>query len=234
MTQDTTHEDFSDLEQPDDDMDEFWDDQGLPAPATLVLRYVDSKGNGTQRIVDVRLFADTPYGAMLHGHCRYADAERSFKIERIQHCVDLNSGETIEDVYSHLVSLYEKTPECSFNRVIDRHIDTLRATMQIAQGNGFSLNEQAKVIQQICQKVSKDQRISLELARALVEAYSAPERTGLDQTFRLIAGRLDKSLSTTEKESVLKLCTRVAELKGAPSPSARELLEYITKRLTQG
>ncbi len=235
MTQDFDQlelEDQNNSEQ-SDEFAEYWNDYGLPASAVLNFRYADRNGDESQRTVDVRLFADTPYGPMLYGYCRLRAADRSFKIDKIRQCIDSSTGNPIANVYDHLNALYEKSPDFSLNTVANKHIDTIRAALHVAVSAGLNRREQAKIIQLICQKTSGDSRISEELVAPFTSGLSNSIEPGLNQTFKLITGRLNKQHPTQGRETILKLCSKISRLQGTPSSDCEDLLGYMSKRFAE-
>lgn len=217
----------------DDGMDEFWDEYGMPAQALLRLTYEDSSGQASERLFETRLFTGPSSAFSILGHCHMRNAERTLRIDKITHCVDEQTGKPVEDVYEYLFDLYEKTPDYSFDRVADIHIDTLRAAMHMAGCACLTELEQVTVIKQICQQLSGDSRITMEPVSKLVQRYAGMPPTGVDQTFRLIAGRLNKSLSHNNKAAVVRLCTKVAGLKGAVNSVSQESIDYLAKRFAK-
>lgn len=217
----------------DDENDGFWTEYGMPAPTTLRLTYEDGSGEQSERLVDVRLFADSAWGPQLLGHCHTRNATRTFKIDRIKSCVDEISNSDVSDVYNHLFDLYEKTPAYSFDQVAAKHTDTLRASIHLAGCAGFNEAEQASIIRQICHQLSGDKRIGTEPVSRFLAQYSGPQASGVDQTFRLIAGRLNKSLSPNNKEAVIRLCAKIAGMKGPINTGSQEAIDYLAKRFSK-
>jgi len=81
----------------------FWEvEQPHPTNARLHLRYVDGAGQQTERTVDVRQFGAFGPSCLLIGHCNLRNATRSFRTDRIQSCVDVETGEVVSDVRSYL------------------------------------------------------------------------------------------------------------------------------------
>lgn len=217
----------------DEENDEFWTQYGMPAVTTLRFTYEDGAGKRSERLVDVKLFAESAWGPQLIGHCHTRSATRTFKVDRIKNCVDETSNTQVSDVYNHLFDLYEKTPEYSFDQVAEKHVDTLRAALHIAGCAALTESEQASIIRQVCQQLSGDKRIGAESVSRFLSQYSGSQASGVDQTFRLIAGRLNKSLSPNNKETVIRLCTKIAGIKGPINAGSQESIDYLAKRFAK-
>lgn len=226
-------EPIAEHENHDDGMDEFWDEYGMPAQALLRLTYTDSSGETTERLFETKLFTEPSSTFSILGHCHMRNAERTLRIDKITHCVDEQTGKPVEDVYEYLFDLYEKTPDYSLDQVAHKHIDTLRAALHVASCAGLTESEQVTVIKQVCQQLARDNRITTEAVAKLCQQYQGGTSTGVDQTFRLIAGRLNKTLVPANKESVIRLCTKVAGLKGAVNSASQECIDYLAKRFSK-
>lgn len=226
-------EPVDDLEEHDDENDEFWSEFGMPARATLRIAYENAMGEQSERVVDVKLFADSAWGPRLIGHCHSRGTTRTFSIDRIVSCVDEATGAPVSDVFDYLFDLYEQTPEYSFDQVSSKHIDTLRAAIHLANCTGLTEEEQTRIIRQICHQLSGDKRIGVEPISRFLSQYPAHEADGVDQSFRLIAGRLNKSLSPDNKQAVIRLCTKLAGLKGPINTASQQSLDYLAKRFAK-
>lgn len=213
----------------DDDMEEYWRDAGMPAAATLKFSYQSSAGTSTQRTVDVREFAEGFFGPQLRGHCQLRNATRTFNIDSISDCVDLQTGEQVEDVAGHLFELYKKTPEHSFDAVVAEHLDKLRALLYVMQFSGHELPQRVHVLLAICRKLSGDDRISTRQVAGLVVQY----RRESIQAFRLMIGRLNKQLTAAEKAALIQLATRIATHFEPTNKFSQEALDYMVKRFAK-
>ncbi len=212
---------------------EFWEDSGMPASALIHFNYKNDLGHETDRVVEVQRFTDHSSGLSVLGHCQLRNAIREFRIEWMSRCVDEQTGKPIEDIYEYLFDLYEKTPDYSFDQVAYKHRDTLRAAMHMAGCAGLTEPEQVTVIKQICQQLSGDNRITGAPVSKLIQRCSGENPTGVDHTFRLMAGRLNKSLSPNNKAAVIKLCTKIASLKGSINTGSQESIDYLAKRFSK-
>lgn len=58
----------------DEENDDFWTQYGMPAVTTLRFTYEDGAGKRSERLVDVKLFAESAWGSQLIGHCHTRSA----------------------------------------------------------------------------------------------------------------------------------------------------------------
>lgn len=206
---------------------EFWKDCGMPISCDLTFDYTNYEGESTRRRVTTTHFTDT--GQIL-GHCHLRNAEREFRIDSIDNCVDTTTRQPIANLYDHLFDLYEQTPEHSFDQVWTDHIDKLRALLYILEYSGFDETQRVQVIQKLCQQLGKDDRITTASAAKIVVQY---RRAGL-QSYKLTVGRLSKTLTDREKAAVQKLANKIAtQFEKQPNQYTQEALNYIAKRFSE-
>lgn len=214
--------------QCDQDMDDFWNEEGMPAEALLRLTYKDSSGHTSERLFETRLFTDPESTFSIIGHCHTRNAERTLRIDRITHCVDDRTGKTVGDVYAYLFDLYQATPTYSLDKVLLEHRDTLRALAYVLCAGGRWQSQGQAVMGVASRKLSGDTRIT--------EAMLAPHLGSLSgdsmQAYRMVIGRLNEGLPDAAKGAVLRLATKVAKLDGSISPAEQEALDYMAKRFS--
>jgi hypothetical protein len=214
---------------PDDKNDEFWTQYGMPAVTTLRFTYEDGAGKRSERLVDVKLFAESAWGPQLIGHCHTRNATRTFKVDRIKNCVDETSNTNVEDVYDHLCELYEKTPEYSYEGVLEKSQDMLRALLYIMEYSGHQEHQRAIVLTALCKKWSGDERIETRH----VAPFVVQHRRASIQAFRLIAGRISKSLAPSQQPGFLALASKLATQFGPTNSYNQEALDYLAKRFAK-
>jgi|GEM_PF-6373641 len=215
--------------EPDDENDEFWTKYGMPAVTTLHFTYEDGTDKHSERLVDVKLFAESAWGPQLIGHCHTRNATRTFKVDRIKNCVDETSNTNVNDVYDHLCDLYEKTPEYSYESVLEKSQDMLRALLYIMEYSGHQEHQRAIVLTALCKKWSGDERIE---ARHIAPFVVQHRRASI-QAFRLIAGRVSKSLPPSQQPGFLALASKLATQFGPTNSYNQEALDYLKKRFAK-
>jgi hypothetical protein len=74
--------------------------RGAPAHV-LAIDYIDNDGNRTHRVIEVQSRDRGGWG-YLAAYCRLRHERRTFRLDRITHCVNVETGEIIDDIYAHL------------------------------------------------------------------------------------------------------------------------------------
>lgn len=202
-----------------------WREYATRVDAVLNLYYEDRPGEIIQCIVEARYFNE----ASLFGRCNLHNANCEFLYSRIISCQDVNTKADIPDVYNYMLHLYENTPEYSYEIIIEKYQDILRTLLSIMEYSGHQAHQRALIIATICRKFSGDERID---ARHTAHFVVKHRRTSF-QAFKLIIGRLNKSLSASQKTSILKIATKLATQFETPNRYTQEALNYMTKRFAK-
>lgn len=85
--------------------EQYWDNTGYVAvSADLDIEYTSASGKPTRRSIEIAYYDGSRY---LKGYCLLRNDYRTFRIDRIDSCVDRETGEVIEDVPAYLRDKFE-------------------------------------------------------------------------------------------------------------------------------
>jgi hypothetical protein len=214
--------DYQDLTH---DLDEFWQEAGLPVEARLIFNYPDNDGAHDSWVVNVHAFTNDRENPQLRGHCLRNYDMRTFSIRHITECSDILTGQLIPDVLEHLNELYRRTAAYTFDSIVYNHVDTLRALLYIMQRSGFSPASQLGALTRICRYLGRDERVSNHHVAPVVLRYRHAE----EPAFHLVVRRLGKQLSSGAKGGLLKLASRIASHNGPAESSAQNALNFMAR-----
>lgn len=79
-----------------DDRDDF------KLKTDLRIKYIDRSGKSSQRDITTKSISMHFGDGTIEAYCQTQRGPRTFKMDRIIECIDLETGEFIEDVYQHL------------------------------------------------------------------------------------------------------------------------------------
>lgn len=77
----------------------------------LKIVYIDGNGKRTERNIEVYNFSQEPYGGFFLARCELRNGNRTFRADRIQSCIDLDTGEYVTNVAKHLLQCYHQSDE---------------------------------------------------------------------------------------------------------------------------
>jgi len=205
----------------------FWDvEEPLPVKATLRLTYEDAKGKKSERTVDVRQFGAYGPTTLVIGRCHMRNATRTFRADRIERCVDEETGEVVSDVGAYLRAKYETSPESTKDKLLDEEYDTLRILLYVGKADGQLRAAEKEIIRNTCRAMANDSRITDQMIDRLFNALDVPSI----HAFKLAVGRLvGKPLEA--RLMLIKASQDMVATQKTVHPSEQEALDYMEKKL---
>ncbi|MFC1830593.1 hypothetical protein ACFL0S_01045 [Thermodesulfobacteriota bacterium] len=194
--------------------------------AYLEINYVDGEGKKSNRVVKVRKFDHGLYGGMIMAHCEVRDATRTFRYDRINKCVDIETGEVISDIRAFLTERYEKSLEHTMDNLFDDLYDVLRTIFFVARADGAFRKPEKEVVCEYLKKLTKDERITVD---SVSEIFGGVELPSL-HAFKMAVGRVAKD-GIVEMENLFQCCKEIVGTQKTVSPSEQEALDYIGKKI---
>jgi hypothetical protein len=206
----------------------FWEvTQPLPAKAKLRLKYTDGAGRKTERTVDARQFGAMGQSTLLIGHCHMRDATRTFRTDRIESCVDEETGEVVGDVRAYLQRKYDESPDKSKDLLLDGEYDTLRVLLYVGKADGQLRAAEKSVIRDTCIAITNDSRLTDSAIEKLLADMDVPTL----QAFKLAVGRLAKR-DQSARTVALSAAENMVATQKTVHQAEQEALDYMKKRFT--
>lgn len=208
----------------------FWEvAQPLPAKAKLRLRYTDGAGRRTERTVDARQFGGIGSNTLIIGHCNMRDATRTFRSDRIESCIDEETGEIVTDVRAYLQTKYDQSPDRTRDLLLEGEYDTLRVLLYMGKADGQLRAAEKAVIRDTCVAITKDSRLTDGTIDDLLTNMDVPTL----QAFKLAVGRLAKR-DQAAQVVVMTAAEKVVATQKTVHQAEQEALDYMKKRFTTG
>jgi len=208
----------------------FWEvTQPLPAKAKLRLKYTDGAGRKTERTVDVRQFGSIGSNTLLIGHCHMRDATRTFRSDRIESCIDEETGEVVTDLRAYLQTNYDQSPDRTKDLLIEGEYDTLRVLLYVGKADGQLRAAEKAVIRETCIAITNDSRLTDSTIDELFVNMDVPTL----QAFKLAVGRIAKRDKATQAV-VMTAAEKMVATQKAVHQAEQEALDYMKKRFANG
>jgi tellurite resistance protein len=208
----------------------FWEvAQPLPAKARLRLNYTDGAGRKTERTVDVRQFGAVGPNTLLIGHCNMRNATRTFRSDRIESCVDEETGEVISDVRTYLQTKYDQSPDRTKDQLLEGEYDTLRVLLYVGKADGQLRAAEKAVIRDTCVAITNDSRLTVDNIDELLASMDVPTL----QAFKLAVGRLAKR-DQAAQALVMTAAEKIVATQKTVHQAEQEALDYMKKRFSNG
>lgn len=206
----------------------FWEvTQPIPAKATLRLKYIDGAGRKSERTVDVRQFGAMGPNTLLIGHCHMRDATRTFRSDRIESCIDEETGEVVENVRDYLQKKYDLSPDRTKDLLLEGEYDTLRVLLYVGKADGQFRAAEKAIIRDTCIAITNDSRLTDGSIEELFTNMDVPTL----QAFKLAVGRLAKR-DRSAREIVMSAAERMVATQKVIHQAEQEALDYMKKRFT--
>lgn len=174
----------------------FWEaEDPIPVRAIFQLKYRDGNGSETHRKVSVRNFDRNHLGGMFIGHCHLRGATRTFRVDRVIECIDIDSGEIVEDLSDYLTKRYESSPEFTAKKLLDSDYDTLRVLLYVGKADGQFRKAEKQIYLDVCKQISSDSTLTHESIEELIGDVDDMSITAFKQAI----GRLSKKSKETQQ-----------------------------------
>jgi hypothetical protein len=206
----------------------FWEvAQPLPAKARLRIKYTDSAGKKSERSVEIKQFGEIGSSTLLIGHCHMRDATRTFRADRIEYCVDEETGQVVHDVRAYLEHKYAESPDHTKDLLIADEFDTLRVLLFVGKADGQLRIPEKEVIRDTCIAISNDTRLTVQIIEELFKEMEVPTL----QAFKLAVGRLAKRDQGT-RTIVEVAAKKIISTQVTIHPAEQDALDYLKKRFS--
>jgi len=194
--------------------------------ANLEIGYCDAVGNETVRKIHVRQFDPRHRKGMLLAHCYLRDASRSFRVDRIRACVDIDTGEVVANILRHLKIRHAVDPERIIEVLARDYRDLVRVLGYMGMADGdFSEVERAMVADYI-RKLTRDERVTPDVVATAATRIGTTSLQG----FKIAVGKVVKSGGVSPL-LLAGVCREIAEADGIIKPEEQEALDYIDRRI---
>jgi hypothetical protein len=200
-------------------------EESFGVSGNFTIKYTDSKGLFSERELIVRNAGTINGKKAIFGYCKLRNQSRTFIINQISECVDLDTGEFIKDIYSYLQNKYENSPEKALYEVETNEKDILNVLAFIGRADGQFRKEEKQIICDAVIRLSGNDKINHEVIIKALGNYG----DNSIQSFKLAIGRI--SLRPEKiKQLVSDTAKQIVGTQKIIHPSEQEALDYINKK----
>lgn len=205
----------------------FWD---VPSPrnisANLRIAYTD--GAGARTVRDIRLMRYGPWegGAMLWAYCHLRHANRTFRTDRIISCIDIDTGEVIDNLEKWLDVKYQDSPDRAIETIIDTAWDALRVLYYVSKSDGRITQKERAIVRDAVRSLSDHPSIDDQRIDDLFDLIDNPTITAFKQAFGRIINQ-NRDLA----EKVVSWSESMVATEKTISADEQEAIDYLRARL---
>lgn len=187
--------------------------------------YTDVNGSHTKRMVDVRKIGPAQYGNLIMGMCKLRGEYRTFRADRMKHCIDLANGNPIVDPYQSLMYKYELSPDRSAEKLLDEEFDTLRTLLYVGKADGYLRAAEKTVIRRTCKVLAADSRLTDESIDRLFKELEVPSI----HAFKMAVGRLSAK-DAAARTALLDAATEIVATQKTVHHAEQEAMDYLNQK----
>jgi hypothetical protein len=133
------------------------------------LQYTDGKGATSQRVIDIRAYEPLGPSGLVIAHCHHRNATRTFRFDRMENVVDMETGELISDLQQKLNEEWQASPEPVLDQLYRDHNEVLKLMLFMAKADGAVRVAELEIIAKYCQEITGDSRITVELTKDFLQ-----------------------------------------------------------------
>jgi len=191
----------------------------------LEISYSDANGNVTKRKVRVSKFDENWHGGTIFGHCELRKQNRTFRFDRITSCVDLETGEIIDNVKNYIISCYKSSPEYSCERIWNNSYEYLKALIYVCKADGQYRKAEKILVRDEIRSIANDDRITDKMVDNMMSYVDIPTL----HSFKIAVGRVEKSKELRSR--LYPISERIVKTQKNVTAVEQEALDYIEKKI---
>lgn len=191
----------------------------------LRIGYIDGYGKSTKRDITINSVEMYNGDGSIGAYCHLRKGQRTFKMDRITECIDLETGEFLDDIYKHLKAKYEESPDKSLYDFSQNEQDILRVLEYIARADGQFRKEERVLVYDAIRELANDDRITDDMLKNALDNIDSMST----QAYKLAITRLS-SKPDNIKAIINKTAKAIVATQKTVQPLEQEALDYISKK----
>lgn len=183
----------------DKDAWEEWDYMGMQGAGgghelhrRLRIHFTDKEGKRTEREIDLKKFFTDGKDGLMHAYCHLRKGNRPFRLSRVSQALDLDTGETVQDLPAWLQAQYKDTPRGAADAFIDEHGDALSALFFVSKADGALRKAEREHLAEFCRSVGGAPAEVVDLVVQDVSEWAMPSAIGYGKALRAAAEMPDE------------------------------------------
>lgn len=224
----------------------FYDEveEYFPANIRLKIKYLDGKGQTTERVVNVYKFGEATHGWFFLAYCELREENRTFRSDRILECVDIKTGEFINNLPALLIEQWhnsdeyktleerikkreEREAEASFiENYIKEHTALLKILLYLVRCDGsFNMHEKA-IVKEVLEYVSSDDFPSDKTLEKIYKKIAMPTYGSFQASVRKLVEEAKYTID------ILDIAQRIIDTQSTVHQNEEQALSYIISKLS--
>lgn len=202
-----------------------WDyNSYVPCQASLEIEYSDAQGMVTKRKVDIDRCIFGRDDSMFIGYCHLRGESRSFRVSRVYHAVDCNTGEVIRNVGRYLEQKYQSSPHAVIAKAFSEYGEQINLLFYIGKLDNQLRKPEREIIYRYIKDVIGNSQIEDEVLKNYIDRLPLLSI----EEFHRVVERV-RLLNKEKIDFVFRAVSDMYETKKTHRPEEIEAMEYIEK-----
>lgn len=198
------------------------------AKKSVRIRYRDGGGAVLERVVDIKAFEPEGRDSLVLGWCHLRNANRTFRFDRMDRVIDVETGEVIPDLQAVLNAEWDASPEPVLDALFARHRDLLRMLLFAAKADGAMRAAEVAVIVRHCVELTGDDRIDVGLVKDLLGSVDVPTITGFIRAYNRLRREVPR-----DAQRAAQACREIVATQGSVHPAEQAMLDVLDRPLPE-
>lgn len=202
----------------------YWEKlESVIVPSVLRLDYIDAEGRNSQRTISIQEYNG---GAYLRGFCELRYDFRTFRIDRINQCIDTETGDIVYNIPDYLLQKYRSSLRAILDKIFPQITDILKVLLYISKADGRFTEDENELVRGTVKRAIKDTRLTEKDITSMISKLDIPTLHG----FKIAVGKIGRK-SIKNLEITYIISRKIAESDKEIHPAEQESLDYIQKKL---
>jgi len=205
-------------------VEKYWSEiKKVPIKALVELLYENADEEINRRIVRISSYDGSAY---LNCFCELRDEPRTFRIDRIQEAVDVETGELIENLPDWLEKKYQQTPHYLISTAFSNLRDEVDVLFYMGKADGRLMAAERDIIYTFAREITEKDELTDQKIEEYLKTLAIPSY----YSFKLAFGRIcEKSPAMAKK--VMAASEAIVHTQKKIHPAEKKALDYMATML---
>ena len=186
----------------------------------LKMHYVNTHGDKTERVIDVKAFYRGENGCLFEGFDYLRNSYRKLSSKCVKEAIDTETGETLDDVFAFFEKKYQGSPDYLYDYIFDKHGSEIYIFIYLAAADGAVRAPERRVIANYCIEQEGFNTLNLEKFEELLKNIYRPSKYDFHQYTR----------KTEFNPKMWDVANEIVNTNTQPHSEQTRALEYILKQ----
>lgn len=218
----------------------------IPIKKSFKIKYKDGKDNITNREIYINKFGKAPFGGFILAHCSLRNGNRTFRTDRITECIDIESGEYINDISRYLEDIYLNSEEYKnyqelkrkredrevskkyIDEFLNRYDNLLKILIYIVRCDGTYNAKEKAIIKELFEDLEEDNEL---LTDKILHKILLDSPIPTNRSFKI---NVDKFIKENKYPQInlIDIAQNIISTQKNIHPNEQEILNYFSKKIS--